>query len=592
MKKFFTLLSAGVMVASAFAAKPMSLEEIKNAQISFDGISEAQIRSMQEMSQSMKMGNEETMFTRSAVIDGVTWNASLMIIGDWTQYGIYSVNDNGDKEYLTFEDLPSYVCQMEVWNDNDNNPTDIMCLLSWPSEYLYTQMWLPQTEFDPENGIGEYDWNIVSPNKLMNDTDTGLNVFKWSSFLTYTGQGDYVGGFPVNWDKTTGEYIFDSWPLIGINAIYSNKSTFNGNDANIAYTTSANENRTEISFEGYNKDNLNVSFFMRAFGQGIKDDILTGQIYTQNLQFDGTAYQVKGFEHMDNKLPAVTELHIFKDKKYTQEELYDALGYESPYDPVTKEDAVMADVFRYYMAGVCSEYLTVASKNETSNVFNSDDIVVSWQKDVPDDAKSDRTNFNFFYGTIYCPGEISDFPAAAKWDMLKFETSTDGYFTWISTYPQGYCIVPNAYNGTAFETDGMWVINNGRTGYTMAPSLMQVGTTEGMVCYFNDSSNDTYLIKYNGKYLYHNDPSDISKFEERTTLGTDAVAENPATAAVENIFTEENETLAVSVDGRNIVAPQGSVIYDLNGRRMNANGVQTGVYVVRNGKQAVKIFVK
>ncbi|MDE7451835.1 MAG: Ig-like domain-containing protein, partial [Paramuribaculum sp.] len=50
---------------------------------------------------------------------------------------------------------------------------------------------------------------------------------------------------------------------------------------------------------------------------------------------------------------------------------------------------------------------------------------------------------------------------------------------------------------------------------------------------------------------------------------------------------------AVRVEGDKLIAPEGSAIYDLNGRRVNANGLRPGIYIVRmfNGK-SMKVMVK
>ncbi|MBD5257042.1 MAG: leucine-rich repeat protein [Bacteroides sp.] len=50
---------------------------------------------------------------------------------------------------------------------------------------------------------------------------------------------------------------------------------------------------------------------------------------------------------------------------------------------------------------------------------------------------------------------------------------------------------------------------------------------------------------------------------------------------------------AVRVDGGNIIAPEGSEVFDLNGRRVAACGLRPGIYIVRiPGGKAVKIRVK
>ncbi|MDE6651054.1 MAG: leucine-rich repeat protein [Paramuribaculum sp.] len=56
---------------------------------------------------------------------------------------------------------------------------------------------------------------------------------------------------------------------------------------------------------------------------------------------------------------------------------------------------------------------------------------------------------------------------------------------------------------------------------------------------------------------------------------------------------EADEDSAVRVEGGNIIAPEGSEVYDLNGRRVTANGLRPGIYIVRiPGGKSVKILMK
>ncbi|MBD5241771.1 MAG: Ig domain-containing protein [Barnesiella sp.] len=53
----------------------------------------------------------------------------------------------------------------------------------------------------------------------------------------------------------------------------------------------------------------------------------------------------------------------------------------------------------------------------------------------------------------------------------------------------------------------------------------------------------------------------------------------------------ESETVsAVRVEGGNIIAPEGSEVFDLSGRRVSATSLRPGIYIVRiPGGKAVKI---
>ncbi|MDE6049319.1 MAG: Ig-like domain-containing protein [Paramuribaculum sp.] len=70
---------------------------------------------------------------------------------------------------------------------------------------------------------------------------------------------------------------------------------------------------------------------------------------------------------------------------------------------------------------------------------------------------------------------------------------------------------------------------------------------------------------------------------------TVTVAAKPA--GIEGVEAEEES--AVRVEGGNIIAPEGSEVFDLNGRRVSAKGLSSGIYIVRiPGAKAIKVIVK
>ena len=57
-----------------------------------------------------------------------------------------------------------------------------------------------------------------------------------------------------------------------------------------------------------------------------------------------------------------------------------------------------------------------------------------------------------------------------------------------------------------------------------------------------------------------------------------------------NVIEAEN---GVYVRDGKIIAPEGSMIFDMQGQRMNAdNALQHGIYIVVSGRTAVKVLVK
>ena len=56
---------------------------------------------------------------------------------------------------------------------------------------------------------------------------------------------------------------------------------------------------------------------------------------------------------------------------------------------------------------------------------------------------------------------------------------------------------------------------------------------------------------------------------------------------IEGVDSDLQDT--VRVEGNSIIAPEGSVVYDLNGRRVKATNLAKGIYIVRLGSKAVKV---
>ncbi|MDE6048872.1 MAG: leucine-rich repeat protein, partial [Paramuribaculum sp.] len=58
-------------------------------------------------------------------------------------------------------------------------------------------------------------------------------------------------------------------------------------------------------------------------------------------------------------------------------------------------------------------------------------------------------------------------------------------------------------------------------------------------------------------------------------------------AAIDDVDSDLQDT--VRVEGNSIIAPEGSVVYDLNGRRVKATNLAKGIYIVRLGSKAVQV---
>ncbi|MDE5744577.1 MAG: Ig-like domain-containing protein [Paramuribaculum sp.] len=77
-----------------------------------------------------------------------------------------------------------------------------------------------------------------------------------------------------------------------------------------------------------------------------------------------------------------------------------------------------------------------------------------------------------------------------------------------------------------------------------------------------------------------------------TKNGLKATCKVTVTAKPSGINGIESEDTQIRVDGNNIIAPEGSEIFDLNGHRVKATALRAGIYIVRiSGKKAVKVKI-
>ena len=144
------------------------------------------------------------------------------------------------------------------------------------------------------------------------------------------------------------------------------------------------------------------------------------------------------------------------------------------------------------------------------------------------------------------------------------------------------------------QQDGMCVVD--QNYYYRNP---QVGVTEFVIGDVNEGLRFTYYdnyeglcdVQFKGDIFYHGNAEDYTEVTLLPAVGTESYYQGSVDSSVENIAMPETEKINVKVVGNSIVAPEGAEIYNLNGVRVNANGLENGLYIVKVGKNAVKVVL-
>ncbi|MDE6460434.1 MAG: chitobiase/beta-hexosaminidase C-terminal domain-containing protein, partial [Paramuribaculum sp.] len=133
---------------------------------------------------------------------------------------------------------------------------------------------------------------------------------------------------------------------------------------------------------------------------------------------------------------------------------------------------------------------------------------------------------------------------------------------------------------------------------TIAPEDKTLAAGTYDIYYTTDGTTPTV----DAKYLYKG-PFEFPEGGVVLAILKEAAKELPGEVAhlnvwyvptgIDGIDSDRNDSDAVRAEGGNIIAPEGSEVYDLTGRRVNPTGLRRGIYIVRvpGAEKAVKIKV-
>lgn len=145
-------------------------------------------------------------------------------------------------------------------------------------------------------------------------------------------------------------------------------------------------------------------------------------------------------------------------------------------------------------------------------------------------------------------------------EVLDIHGSSKGY--WNTTAAKKMRL--NASQGTSatvsIETDGKAKIDFGAT-----PGWLQYNKTNPRFLNYSSNQGGVMLYKFKG-----------------IDDGSSAVGEIPT-----------DDDAPIVVDGRNIIVPEGGMVFDLNGRRVSGSGLTPGIYVaVKANGETVKVYIR
>lgn len=300
------------------------------------------------------------------------------------------------------------------------------------------------------------------------------------------------------------------------------------------------------------------------------DIILTGKLTgsgTRNVSMNYSGEtsllgMVAGVQHEVE----VGEVHVFDcgDIDYDNEWAY---VYIEEFEPVR----------RYHVAFTSSDFAFYNPDTDSAwnDVYTSDTLPTG-----PGAYVNEGAEYFSFWGTFFAK-EGSEKPYG-KWTNPEFWLQDE--VGNVITTPKAYELILGGYNLEISKQDGTWAVYGDfyRSPAQGTADMVIGDKNEGMLFKWTDQFGEAWTAAYKGDIYFHNNPSDFVPFEMIPAVGTESYN------AIEKV---EAADLDVKVVGNSIVAPEGAEVYNLNGVRVNANELSNGLYIVKVGKNAVKVVL-
>ncbi len=459
--------------------------------------------------------------------NGTVWNAYMLNNG-----GLWSMVGDGT---LTAEDFPGYWVTLNVYNEDQSFYYTLD--LAYPSclGWFYDSSSESYDKDECASVVGAENINNPSP----------LEWYDNQSVFTMIDEG-YVSTFGILHPGTVGTTC-----------------TYNGTEGY------AFDDNTTLYFANYDSELSYLEF-------GLNGSVSLNQTRSVKMDYAGDI-TILGLVARNNTFN-VGEVHVFDcgDIDYDNEDW--GMVYLEEFEPVR----------RYWVAFSSTDFAYY--NPETGGAFN--DVYTSTQLPNSPGAytSSETATFRTFYGAFFAP-EGSEKPYG-NWALSNDWIVENGD---VMTTPEAYELIQGAYNLDISNQDGThYVEGNFYRNPQVGMAEYVIGdVNEGMRFVWVDRFGDFWDLSYKGEIFFHNDPTDYLKFEMIPSVGTEALYEGriDSPVSIEKITMPETEKINVKVVGNSIVAPEGAEIYNLNGVRVNANDLENGLYIVKVGKNAVKVVL-
>lgn len=361
---------------------------------------------------------------------------------------------------------------------------------------------------------------------------------------------------PIEWydDQTVFTMIDEGYVnLIGIlhpNTV-GTTCMYNGTDG---YTF---DESTTISFANYDAELswLDINLSGKLVGSGTRN---VAMAYSGETTLLGL---VPGVEHEVE----VGEVHIFDcgDIDYDNDW---AFVYVEEFEPVRRYQVCFSSTdFAYYNPETGGAY---------NDVYTSDTLPQGPGAYVNEDAE-----YFSFWGTFFAT-EGSEKPYG-QWVGAEFWKQDDAGN--VITTPEAYKLILGGYTLDISKQDGTWVVYGDfyRSPAQDSANMIIGDKNAGMDFTWTDGFGEKWHAAYKGDIFFHNNPEDFVPFVTLPAVGD-------FESGIEGVAADK---IDVKVVGNSIVAPEGAEVYNLNGVRVNANELSNGLYIVKVGKNAVKVVL-